>query len=166
MKPDHALILLLLLVAFLAVITPVLHIIDRSAPVYQAESNPEDVLHNYLLAIHNQSFELAYSYLASDENKPELGKFKEIFQNHPIDASGVGIEVGSSRIYGDEAVVEITLVYLKGAFPGDFRREQQTALLELENGQWKISAGPYPYWSWEWFNPPVKPIAEPIPVQE
>jgi hypothetical protein len=165
MKPDRPLALLLTFITIVAILALLFYLLNTQKPGFVTELQPSDVLHNYLLAIQNQSYELAYSYLAEDEAKPDLSFFRQSFTNNLNALTETGIEIGETTINAEGAQVNVTLIYLRGSFAGELRREQQSALLVLQEGHWKILNSPYPFWSWDWVGS-FKPLVEPLPAQK
>jgi hypothetical protein len=116
------------------------------------------VVYNYVLAVFNRDYEKAYTYLADIKNKPTYEEFRKSFFNGNINPGQAGVDVGTVEVNGDEAIVNLSLVYAPSdPFSG---RSENTdrALLVKQNGKWKISAMPsYSFWDYNWYTEPVKP---------
>jgi hypothetical protein len=123
---------------------------------YVAESSPDGVVHNYVLAVLNKDYQKAYGYLADIEHKPTYEEFRQSFFNGMVSPSNVGIDVGAVEINGDEAVVTLT-VYYSNSDPFSSRSSnEERALLVKQNGMWKLNSMPYNYWSYDWYQQPPK----------
>ncbi len=124
---------------------------------YVAEDKPEGIVYNYVLAIVNRDYQNAYGYLADIDNKPTYEQFRQSFFNGMVSPNNVGVDVGTADINGDEAVVELTLAYSPSDPFSSGYQNTDRALLVLQNGQWKISAMPYNFWDYNWYQKPLKP---------
>lgn len=142
-------IILLVVAAFVIILT-------RPEPVYQAEDEPENVAHNYLLALQKEDYEHAYDYLS-----PTLEGYPSSVQNFRRDVLASSwifhldidtiLSIKSARIAGQQAVVTVSEAHSGG---GLFDRYQYDSTfkvkLQIENGQWKIvDADEYFLWCWE-----------------
>lgn len=124
---------------------------------YVAESNPDGVVHNYVLAVLNKDYKKAYSYLAELEHKPTYEQFRKSFFDGNVSPSDVGVDVGSVEINKDEAVVTLAVYYSSGdPFSSRYANEER-ALLVKQNGKWKLNSMPYNFWSYDWYQEPFKP---------
>jgi hypothetical protein len=150
MKNDKFLIGILVFIGLLVVTSLVLFATGRSDREYLTDGSPEAVVHNYTLALTRGEYEQAYGYLASGEEKPSLVEFRTFFtQADPL--QNTGLRVGEADILDDEAVVDVTVVYSSsGPFDSGFDRPD-TAVLELESGEWKLVFMPYPFWEFGWY---------------
>ena len=70
MKQDRFLTGILIGIAVLIVAALVVFFTRRDAGSYAAESTPDGVVHNYVLAILNKDYTRAHSYLADLDNSP------------------------------------------------------------------------------------------------
>jgi hypothetical protein len=165
MKLDRPLSLLLTFIVSIAILALVFYLLNTEKPEFVSEHQPADVLQNYFLALQNRSYELAYSYLAEEETKPDFNLFRQTFSNSLPALSETSIEIGETQIIAGQAQVNVTLVYVRQGFAGEFRREQQSTILVLQEGEWRIQNSPYPYWSWDWYES-SKPLVEPVPEQK
>lgn len=113
---------------------------------------PEDVVTNYIVAIHKKDYEKAYSYLADLTYKPTFEAFKTAFLNHTVDPVNAGLEIGRVEVSGTIASVELGIVYEAGdPFGGGYRNTEYGQLVK-QNGVWKIKQLPYTVWSYDWYN--------------
>ncbi|MBK9603915.1 MAG: hypothetical protein IPO36_19085 [Anaerolineales bacterium] len=67
---------------------------------YMTADSPEAVVYNYVLAITNDDYKKAYSYLAEKEHKPSYEQFRQSFFNGSIYSDNVGVDVGTAEIDG------------------------------------------------------------------
>lgn len=139
-------IVLLVIVAFSVVLL-------RSEPTYQDDTTPDGAAHNYLLAIQNQDYERAFTYIPEQYPNPkdaedmaytiaqDLGRFD-------MD-SDFSLAVESVKMRGDErAVVTMrkTTFYNSGLMGSGQYTRTFTLTMRLEEGIWKVSDGES-YWS-------------------
>lgn len=152
MKQDKFLTGILVGVAALVVLSLALFFVRRDgAREYADESAPEGVTHNYILAVLNKDYQKAYGYLAELENKPTYEQFRQSFFNGMVNPANVGVEVGAAEIHADEAVVTLAVYYESSdPFGGRYSSEDR-ALLVKQNGAWKLSAMPYQFWAYDWY---------------
>jgi hypothetical protein len=157
MKQDRFLTGILIGIGALALAALALFFTRQEKRDYVAEDNPEGVAYNYVLAVVNKDYEKAYGYLADLEHKPTYEQFRRSFFNGAIYPSDTGVDVGEAEINGDEAVVNLTLVYSPSDPFSSGYESTDRALLVLQDGKWRISAMPYAFWDYSWYQPPVKP---------
>jgi hypothetical protein len=158
MKQDKFLTGILIGIGVLIVIALALFFTRKDTKQYTTDDTPEGVVYNYVLAVFNRDYEKAYGYLADLKNKPTYEEFRKSFFNGNINPGNAGVDVGTVDQNGDEAVVNISLVYAPSD-PFSSRSENtDRALLVKQNGTWKISAMPsYSFWDYNWYSQPVKP---------
>lgn len=124
-----------------------------SKRAYVADSTPDGVVHNYVLAALNKDYQKAYGYLADLNHKPTYEEFRQSFFNGNINSSNVGIEVGAVEINQDEATVTLAVYYSNGDPFSSRSANPDRALLVKQNGAWKLSSMPYNYWNYSWYQP-------------
>ena len=158
MKQDKFLTGILIGIGVLIVIALALFFTRKDTKQYTTDDTPEGVVYNYVLAVFNRDYEKAYGYLADLKNKPTYEEFRKSFFNGNINPGNTGVDVGTVEINGDEAVVNISVVYAPSD-PFSSRSENtDRALLVKQNDTWKISAMPsYSFWDYNWYSQPVKP---------
>jgi hypothetical protein len=124
---------------------------------YVADTTPDGVVHNYVLALLNKDYQKAYGYLADIEHKPTYEEFRQSFFNGMVNPSNMGVHVGAVEINGDEAVVTLAIYYSNSdPFSGRSANEDR-ALLVKQNGTWKLNTMPYNFWNYNWYQQPPKP---------
>jgi hypothetical protein len=158
MKQDKFLTGILIGIGVLIVIALALFFTRKDTKQYTKDDTPEGVVYNYVLAVFKRDYEKGYSYLADLKNKPTYEEFRKSFFNGNINPGQAGVDVGTVEINGDEAIVNLSLVYAPSdPFSG---RSENTdrALLVKQDGKWKLSAMPsYSFWDYNWYTVPVKP---------
>ena len=148
MKQDKFLTGILIGIGVLILLALGLFFTRQDKREYVADSTPEGVVHNYVLAILEDNYEKAYGYLADLENKPTYEDFRQSFFNGSVNPQNSGVDVGAAEINGDEATVTVTVFFsTSDPFSSGYQTEDR-ALLVLQNGDWKISAMPYNYWNY------------------
>lgn len=123
----------------------------QDTSTYVAEDNPDGVVHNYVLAIYHQDYEKAYGYLAEADLKPDFEQFRQAFTSINLNLGDASLKIGESSIQLDQATVYLTIIRQSNGPFGEPYREPQSASLVLQNGVWKLTSMPYPYWNWDWF---------------
>ncbi|MBE9525060.1 MAG: DUF4878 domain-containing protein [Chloroflexi bacterium] len=153
MRQDRGLLIILGLIASLIVVSLVLFFVRKDdQQAYQPENTSKDVVHNYVLALHQGDYQRAYSYLQDADEKPTFVQFQQnFFENSwALENSSAHIEPGDET--GDEAFVAITITHNSS---GPFEQpwyENGSAWLVKQDGKWKIAYAPSPYWGWDWYN--------------
>lgn len=158
MKQDRFLIGILVGIGVLIVIALGLFFTRQDTQEYVSDDTPEGVVHNYSLAVYQEDYEKAYEYLGDAKNKPTFSEFQKAFFNHYVDPRNVGLEVGESKIAGEEAFVTLYLIYNTSDPFSSSYRGTETAHLEKQKGQWKLLQMPYNFWSYDWYQEPPKPV--------
>jgi hypothetical protein len=157
MKQDKFLTGILVGIGVLILLALGLFFIRQDKRDYVAETSPDGVVHNYVLAILNKDYQKAYGYLADLEHKPTYEEFRQSFFNGMVNPADVGVDVGSVEINKDEAVVSLS-VYYSNTDPFSSRyASQDRALLVQQNGVWKLNSMPNNFWSYNWYQQPPKP---------
>jgi len=159
MKQDRFLVGILVGIGVLVVIALTLFFTRQDKQEYVADDTPEGVVHNYALAVFNEDYEKAYAYLAESKNKPTYNEFRQAFFNHYVSPENAGLELGETKIAGEEAYVTVYLIYNPSDPFSSSYRNTDTAQLERQNGEWKLLQMPYNFWSYEWYQPTPEPPA-------
>lgn len=155
MKQDKFLTGILIGIGALIVIALALFFTRKDTRQYVADSSPEGVVNNYVLAIFKKDYEKAYGYLADLDHKPTYEEFRQSFFNGSVNPGNVGVDVGAAEINGDEAVVSLTFMYSPSDPFSSGYQNQDRALLVNQNGKWKLSAMPtYSFWDYNWYAKP------------
>ena len=131
------------------VIAALVAVLAAPKPEYLADDSPENVAHNYLLALQNRDYERAYGYLSRllPGFPASLAKFTaDIEKGRWYFRSGesVTLSVEKSIVIGKTAIVTIGESRFQG---GDlFNSSQRTSVfdmkLRLVNKNWKIEDSP------------------------
>ena len=161
MKQDRFLMGILIFIGLLVSAALVLFFIRQDTQVYGAEDTPEGVIRNYTLALQKQDFQRAYDYLADKDNRPTYEAFRRAFLTNQLNVSSNALQVGSVQyLNGGEATVSVTVLYAAGGPFTENSSSIDTASLVQQKGAWKLNYMPYPFWSFDWYQPipvPVKP---------
>lgn len=156
MKNDRFLLGILIGIGVLVALAVGLYFLRNDQPSYRSEETPDAVVHNYVTAIQLGDFERAYTYLADRENKPGFDAFRQTFFNQ-MNPDGTSLQIGATYYFNKvEANVEIYILQPNSGLFGETYRNQDSASLTLQEGEWKLISGPYPYWGWDWYQPAVK----------
>jgi hypothetical protein len=157
MKQDRFMIVILAVIGVLVIAALVLFFVRQGSQTYGAEDSPEGVLRNYALSLQKGDLPRAYSYLADTDTKPTYLRVQQAYARRELDPTSASLQIGSAEIMEDgTASVPITLLRGSGDPFGSTYRDLQTATLVKQDGAWKITAMPNPYWGWDWYQDTVK----------
>ncbi len=157
MKQDKFLTGILIGIGALILLALGLFFLRQDKRDYMADTSPDGVVHNYVLAVLNKDYQKAYGYLADLKNKPTYEEFRQSFFNGMVNPADVGVDVGSVEINKSEAVVNLS-VYYSNSDPFSSRyASEDRALLIQQQGQWKLNSMPSNFWSYDWYQEPFKP---------
>jgi hypothetical protein len=155
-------ILLLVIAAFIIVL-------NRPEPEYLSENSPDDVAHNYLLAIQEGNYERAFRYLSPDLEYPAgFEAFVDGIENSPWEFQineDVALVIESTAMTTNQratVTVRQTTFTNAGLFSGDPNSQTFALRLENQNGQWKLIDGDM-YWSYCWGD---EDLCNEVPVRE
>jgi hypothetical protein len=162
MKQDRFLIGILAGIGVLVVIALVLFFVRKDNMTYVPDDTAEGVVHDYVVAVHKGDYEKAYSYLADKEYKPTYDQFRDSFRKGVVSPQNAGLEIGTTDVAGDEATVTLNILYSPSDPFSTGYRNPDSALLEKQGGQWKITAMPYNFWAYDWYQP--TPEQKPVKV--
>jgi Tfp pilus assembly protein PilW len=157
MKQDRFLMGILIGILVLVVAAVGLFFSRQQTMNYRNDDSPEAVVFNYVLAVTERDYQKAYGYLADLPNKPDYDSFRQSFFNGMVSPNNVGVDVGEAHIDGDEATVEVSMVYPSSDPFSQGYNNVERALLVRQNGVWKLSSMPYNFWDYNWYQQqPVK----------
>ena len=152
MKQDKFLTGILIGIAALILLALILFFARRDgARDYVADSTPDGVVRNYVLAVLKKDYQKAYGYLADLSHKPTYAEFRQSFFNGNINPNDVGADIGALEINGDEAVVTLSLYYNSSDPFSSRYSSPERALLVKQNGAWKLNSMPYNFWNYSWY---------------
>jgi hypothetical protein len=162
MKQDRFLMGILIFIGLLVIAALALFFFRQDTQVYVADDTPDGVIRNYAMAVQKLDFQRAYSYLSDKDNKPTYEVFRRAFLTNQLDVSSNAIQVGSVQfINSTETSVSLSILY---AGSGPFNQgwsSNDTATLVQQNGAWKLSYMPYPFWAYDWYQP-LQPTVQPV----
>ncbi len=157
MKQDKFLTGILIGIGALILLALALFFTRQDRRAYVADTTPDGVVHNYVLAMLNKDYQKAYGYLADLENKPTYEEFRRSFFEGTVNPNSVGIEIGEVETHENEAIVSLTMYY-SNTDPFSTRYgSPDRALLVKQNGAWKLNSMPYNFWDYRWYQEPYKP---------
>ncbi len=157
MKQDRFLTGILIGIGVLIVAALIVFFTRQSQPSYSGQNSPDGVVHDYVLAILNKDYPKAYGYLADLDNKPTLAQFRQAFAVGRLNVGEAGIKVGKASVTGEDAAVEVSMVYAAGDPFSSGYSNVGTAQLVRQSGVWKISSMPtYNIWDYSWYQPGPK----------
>ena len=148
MKEDRFLTGILIGIALLVVASLSVFFLRKDTNTYLPEDSPDAVVHNYIFALQEENFERAYGYLAEDENKPTY----TTFLRNVITTTQDSVQIGDTEISVETASVALTFSNTGRGIFSDYYEYKETALLVLQNGDWKIlNMSSYAYWYHDWY---------------
>ncbi len=157
MKQDRFLTGILIGIGALILIALALFFTRQDKKEYLTEKSPYAVTYNYVLAVTNKDYNKAYTYLADKEHKPTYDQFRQSFFNGNVSPNNVGVNVGTAQVDGNDAYVDLTLVYSSSdPFSGGYNNTDRAQLVN-QNGDWKLIYMPYNFWAYDWYQEPIKP---------
>ncbi len=156
MKADRFLVAILAGIVLLIVVSLTLFFARQKNVDYRSDDTPENVAYNFILALQRKNYEKAYGYLADLPNKPGYAAFRQAALSNQENYRDAGVSFGTTTLNGDEASVSLVIQQSYGPFEPQ-RSQDDYADLVRQNGTWKIARMAYPFWQWEWYQPPLKP---------
>jgi hypothetical protein len=164
MKQDRFLMVILGVIGVLVVIALVLFFARQGSQAYGPEDVPEGVIRNFVIALQKGDLQKAYAYLAEGENKPTYLRFQQSLTTRQVDPASASMRIGKTDILADgSASVALTLLHNSNDPFGSTFTDQQTATVVKQNGNWKLSYMPYPFWAYDWYQGQV-PQGKTVPV--
>ncbi len=159
MKSDRFLVLILIGIVLLAGLAVVVFFIRQGSLTYTSDATPRGVVQNYLVAVSQDNYDLAYQYLAHGPNMPAPDRFQQYLMNFNTNASDISVQIGDTNLFENQASVGLIFIQPGSGPFGATYRQTQLASLELQNGAWKITQMPYPFWDYAWSQ--AAPAAKP-----
>ena len=143
-QPDRMLTAIVVGIIVL-VVAALAMVLLRPAPTYRSDDSAEATAHNYLLALQQENYERAYTYLS-----PQLAHYPQLFDDfvnqvgsfNPYGVSGgeTTLTVVSSRGTDTARIVLVQETYFFGG--GLFDNGQSISSFEMrldrQNGQWRL----------------------------
>ena len=152
MKQDRFLTGILIGIGVLIIAALAVFFIRKDSQTYISEDTPKGVVHNYIVAVLNKDHEKAYGYLADLDHKPTFEQFRNAFVTGGLNPGSSAVDVGESEITGDDAYVEVAMIYNPSDPFSSGYRDVQRAILVKQGGAWKLSAMPtYYLWEHSWY---------------
>lgn len=155
MQKDRFLTGILVGIGVLVALALILFFVRDRDIEYVDESTPAGVVQNYVLALQQRDYERAYSYIAGGENTAT----QELFLNHFASYGGdevrrTTVEIGETLDFSENrATVQVVIIRGSGGIFDNVYRDTQSVNLRREEGEWKITAAPYPFWDYSWSYP-------------
>ena len=146
MKQTDRLLLTIVGGVLLLIVAVFIFVLRRPTPQYQVENSPDNIAHNYLLALRQQDYERAYGYLSPTlVNYPaNLNEFIDDIQRNSWAfrlENDVSLAVESVRTGTNQATVTIqeTTFYHSGLFDSSQSVDTFIMLLNQTDDEWKIT---------------------------
>jgi hypothetical protein len=159
MKQDRFLMGILIFIGVLVAAALGLFFARNERPAYGPEDKPEGVLYNYAVALQLHDYERAYGYLAEKDNKPTYNTFYQAFLTRQLDTSNSALQIGNVQMLASgEAWVNVTIQYAGSGLLNSGWSSTDKGTLVRQNGAWKITFLPNPYWGWDWYQPTTTPV--------
>jgi hypothetical protein len=135
----------------LVAITTTLVLLNRDNVSMLPENTPEGTVQRFLLAVQDQDFQKAYSYLQVEEKGIKL-TYDDWLQSvsPPFQRTSVSWKatLGKTTVSGDTATVEVLINIFQpgGPFENPVRTQTEIYQLKQVNNQWFITTHPWLYW--------------------
>ena len=112
------------------------------------EDTPEGTVQRFLLAVRDEDYLTADSYLSPDVDDKLAYDLRQSRIIRSDDGPGWKATLGKSAIKDDEATVEVTVNIFRpgGPFENSVRTNRITFFLKEENGSWKITTPVNLWW--------------------
>ena len=150
MKQDRFLLFILVFIALLAGTAVGVYFIRQGEQSYLPDTTPENVARNYVLALQNNEYQRAYSYIQGQEDAPAFSEFQETFLEKRYALSETALQITDVTEQDGQATLDILIIHGGGEPFGSDWKERGAALLIKEGNAWKIAQFPPPYWGWDW----------------
>jgi len=118
----------------------------KPEPTYQSEDSPEGIVHNYILALKNEDYGRAYSYISKElpEYPKDLPEFTEAIDIYYWDFdsdNNITWTMDSVSYHGSEAIVTVSVTHYYDPFFFEHNYYSSTfhMWLELDEGKWAIT---------------------------
>jgi hypothetical protein len=156
MKQDRFLLGILIFIGLLVIAALVLFFVRNQPPEYSTDDSPRGVLYNYAVALQLRDYERAYSYLADKDNKPTYDAFHQAFISRQLDTSTSALTIGDVQAeQNGEAWVNVTVEYAGSGLLNRGWSNPGQAVLEQQQGAWRITSLINPFWGWDWYQPVI-----------
>lgn len=155
MKEDKFLIGIVIGIIALVIVAVVAVLLRTPASEeYVADDTPAGVVHNYFLAVQNEDYDRAYSYVSDElESKPDLDEFIRNVDTFAGNAQS-SLQIGQTKVNQARAQVDVSITTYRpgGLFDSNSYSQPGTAYLEeaADGSGWRLTEFPYPYWGYEW----------------
>ncbi|MGB9639484.1 MAG: hypothetical protein ACPL3P_03760 [Anaerolineales bacterium] len=157
MKQDRPLRIIFSIILILIGIALALFFTRQHTLSYTDDVSPRGTVHNYVVALLQKDYEKAYSFLKDGEYKPSFDNFRNAFLTGQVDITSTSLEIGTVQQNGDQATVDLLIIHNStDPFTSGYNESTNATLIRDKSGSWKIATMPYPYWNWDWYNPPVE----------
>lgn len=155
MKKDRFLLGIIIGIILLVGATTILLFARQGNETYLADDAPEQVFHNFALALINEDYNKAYTYLADQEYKPTFVDFINFYADQTDSAPGFAIAIGDADTRAGETIVTYSMI--RKGYSTAIARSHQYAILISQDGKWKVlDAGTYYFWDYEWYQEPYE----------
>jgi predicted PurR-regulated permease PerM len=151
MKSSRLANIIVSVIAIILLTFLVMLFINRNQAEYLPEDQPNNIVNNYILSLVKSDYKKAYSYLANVTDKPGFTKFQNGISHNKSVINNANVTIGEVIQEGQTATVQLNIRqnYERNLLTNPDLYNKYAQLL-LENGSWKITSMPEPYWSEEW----------------
>ena len=146
LKQDRFLLIILGVIGVLIVVAIVFFFVRRNNPTYKPNDTPEGVVHNYLLALNQENYEKAYSYIATSDTRPDYEEFERRMIRKRPQLLQTSVRILSVDITGNQATVELSTTSEEIELFEQPRSDHRQAKLILQDEVWKLTQMPYFLW--------------------
>jgi hypothetical protein len=156
MKSSNKFLIGIVIGAVLLISASIIIVLLKPEPTYQPEDTPGGVAHNYLLALQNEDYDRAYTYLSSTlpGYPATVSQFTESIEDYSWYfqlGTDTTLAVDTEEITGSKAVILVreTRFQNRGLFENSTRISTFEMDLKKVGDQWKIvDSDRYFVWCW------------------
>jgi hypothetical protein len=156
MKSSNKFLIGIVIGAVLLISASIIIVLHKPEPTYQPEDTPGGVAHNYLLALQNEDYDRAYTYLSSTlpGYPATVSQFTESIEDYSWYfqlGTDTTLAVDTVEITGSKAVILVreTRFQNRGLFENSTRISTFEMDLKKVGDQWKIvDSDRYFVWCW------------------
>lgn len=177
-RPDRFLLSILGGIGLLVLLALGVFFTRQTTPTYVSEDTPVGVVQNFSTALVLKEYERAFGYVAgppgvqltdkstAQPGLPDLAHFRQFYLTEARDQlTNTGLQIGETTYQtADLAYVSATVLRTSGGLFDSVYRQSEQVLLVRQNGAWKISQAPYPFWNYAWAGPVGSSKISPAPV--